>query len=118
MVGVNVIDRFVIAAKVKRILYLTGRDVSLLKGFGKVVLSTIAAGVITILARNFIWQTRPLVAFLICGSVFSTAYIVVLLLTGAVTADERHMLNRQLFSVLRGGSSRRANAIAEASDAY
>lgn len=117
MVSVNLIDRVVIAVKVKGILGLTRRDLPLLKGFGKAALAAIAAGVTTMLARNILWQARSFVAFVICGCVFSLVYISVLLLVAAITPDERQTINRFLNLTRRIGSTRRGGAIAQASDA-
>jgi O-antigen/teichoic acid export membrane protein len=117
MVGVNLIDRIVIAAKVKGILGLTRSDLKRLKGLAKVTLAAIAAGVVTMLARNIVWQARPFVAFVLCGFVFSLTYVSVLLLVAAFTPEERQTINRLLIRILRVGSGRRGDAIAQASDA-
>jgi O-antigen/teichoic acid export membrane protein len=59
MVAVNLVDRFVIAARVKKILGLTRRDLSLLKGFAKVAMATAVAGAVTIGARAILSGPDP-----------------------------------------------------------
>jgi len=101
MIGVNLIDRFVIAAKVKRILGLTRRDFPLLKDLGKVALSVVIATVITVFARVTFSEARSLVAFVVCGVVFSLVYMAGVLLFGVFTRHERQAVYRQFARIRR-----------------
>jgi len=108
MVAVNLVDRFVIAARVKKILGLTRRDLSLLKGFAKVAMATAVAGAVTIGARAILSGARPVLAFVVCGGIFLLAYLSAILLFGVFTRQERQAAQRQLIRVGRAISSRRA----------
>ena len=101
MVGVNLVDRFVIAAKIKRILGLSRRDFLLLKDLGKVALSALLAAVITVFARVTFAEARSLVAFVVCGAVFSLVYIAGVLLFGVFTFHERQVVYRQFARIRR-----------------
>jgi O-antigen/teichoic acid export membrane protein len=101
MICVNLIDRFVIAGKVKRILGLGRRDLPLLKDLGKVALSAVIASAITVFARGSFSEASSLVAFIVCGIVFSLVYITGLLLFGVVTRHERQAVSRQFARIRR-----------------
>jgi O-antigen/teichoic acid export membrane protein len=108
MVGVNLIDRFVIAIRIKKILGLTRSDLPLLKGFGKVALTATVAGLFTMVARVTLAEARPLTAFLVCGAIFSLVYLAGVWLFGVLTLQERDTIHRQFIRVARAISSRRA----------
>ena len=108
MVSVNVIDRLVIARKVKNILGVTRRDLYLLKDVGKIALASVIAAVVTIATRAFVVGAKPLVMLIICGLAFSLTYLLVVLLLGIVSQEERGAIARQLSRVSRLTSLRRA----------
>jgi len=98
----------VIAARVKKILGLTRRDLSLLKGFGKVALASAVAGAVTFAGRAMLSETRPFPAFVVCGGIFSLAYLAGILLFRVFTRQEREAAHRQFIRIGRAISSRRA----------
>jgi O-antigen/teichoic acid export membrane protein len=101
MIGVNIVDRLVIAAKVKRILGLDRRHLPLLKDVGKVALAALIAAGVTV-ATRIIWsQAGPLAAFAVCGVVFSAVYLIAILLLGVFTSEERGAFWRQLIRLRR-----------------
>lgn len=101
MIGVNVIDRLVIAAKVKKILELDRRHLHLLKDVGKVGLAALIAAGVTAGTRITWSQAKPIVAFAVCGAVFSMVYLVAIFLFGVFTSEERRAFWRQFIRLRR-----------------
>lgn len=108
MVTVNVIDRLVIARKVKNILGVTRRDLFLLKDVGKIALASITGAAVAFIARSFVIGMKPLLMLIVCGIAFSIAYLLAVLLLGIVSQEERGAITRQLARVGRLTSLRRA----------
>jgi len=109
MVSVNVIDRLVIALRVKKILGLSSSDLPRLKGFGKVVLASILAGSVTFLAHAILYSIKPLPAFVLCGFIFLMVYLASVLLLGVFTQDERAAALGQLVRLKSMFSTRRVD---------
>lgn len=108
MVSVNVVDRLVIARKVKNILGVTRRDFYLLKDVGKLAFASIAAAAVTLIVRSFLNGTKPLLMLVVSASAFGVAYLLAVLLLGVVSQEERGAIGRQLARVGRLTSLRRA----------
>ena len=101
MISMNVIDRLVIAGKVKKILGLDRGHFPLLKEVGKVALAALIAAAITAGTRIAWSQARPIVAFAVCGAVFSVVYLTATLLLGVITPEERGAFWRQFIRLRR-----------------
>jgi O-antigen/teichoic acid export membrane protein len=96
MVSINVIDRLVTAAKVKRILNVTRRDLVLLKDVGKVALASTAAALAAALVRSLVIGAQPLFVLALAGCVFAFVYLLGVVLLGVPTAEERGALHHHL----------------------
>jgi O-antigen/teichoic acid export membrane protein len=101
MIGVNIIDRLVIAVKVKKILGLNRRHFPLLKDVGKVGVAALIAAGITAGTRIALSQAKLVAAFAVCGAVFSVVYLIAILLLGVFTSEERGALWRQFIRLRR-----------------
>src|SRR5207249_5245539 len=78
MVGFSLADRFVETAKAWSIIGVKWRDAVLLRDVGKVAVAAGCAGLAAYLCRSAIINTglKPLVALVVCGSVFGGVYLV------------------------------------------
>jgi SAM-dependent methyltransferase len=101
VVAFNLIERLIIAARVGRILGITGRDVGLLRDIGKLGGAAFAAATVTWIVRSYAIEAPPLVALTACGIVFSVVYVVVVLLLGVLTPEERGIIERRFANLPR-----------------
>jgi O-antigen/teichoic acid export membrane protein len=92
VVGVNAVERLVIAVKAARILEVSWRDVALLEDVGKLLLFAIAAAVASVAARQFVLGGNPLAVLALGGIVHGLVYLSLVILSGMVTRDFREAL--------------------------
>ncbi len=105
MAGVNVLQTIIIGAKTARILQLNRGDWLLFRDLGKILLASVIAGGATLLIKIALVGSSAIITVLVCGSVFGTVYLCLLLLLKTATPEEREgfwrmatRLQQQLFS--------------------
>lgn len=96
VVFVNFLGRLATAVRMGRVVGVERGDVWLLKDVGKVAAATIAAAAVTWLARSALAGVKPFAVLVVCGVVFSLAYLAAALLLGVPTFAERDAARRQL----------------------
>jgi O-antigen/teichoic acid export membrane protein len=101
MISVNIIDRLVIAAKVKKILGLDRQHLPLFRDVGKVGLAALLAAGVRAGTRIAWSQAKPVVAFAVCSAVFAVVYVIAILLLGVFTSEERGAFWRQFIRLRR-----------------
>jgi O-antigen/teichoic acid export membrane protein len=91
VVGINLLLRVVLAARFTSVLGAGWRDLPLLKDVGKVALASGVAGFLCLFVRSLltIGNPKPLIILLVCFPVFAVVYLLVVLLLGVPTSDER-----------------------------
>jgi O-antigen/teichoic acid export membrane protein len=99
VIGVNAVERLVIARKVIRILGVAWRDVALLKDVAKLLLSAMAAALASELARDFMRGTTPWAVLAVSAIVFGVVYLSLLFLSGVPERDERRALRQAVLTV-------------------
>jgi O-antigen/teichoic acid export membrane protein len=108
VVGVSSIERLVTAVRYAKVLGFTRRDAVLFRDPGKLAVSALAAGLLTMVARSLMVDARPLFELAACGLVFTLAYASLVLASGVVTLEERDAIRRPLSFVQRFVGARRA----------
>lgn len=93
---VNLIERLATAQKVRRILGVGWSDLALFKDIGKLALAALGGGVATVLVRRFVAGAPPFWALVICGSIFSAAYLLLVFLFKVPSSSERAGLRHRL----------------------
>ncbi|HEX8475844.1 MAG TPA: oligosaccharide flippase family protein [Pyrinomonadaceae bacterium] len=99
-VAVNVVERFITAHKMARVLGVERRDAVLLTDIGKIALASVAAGAAAHFARVLMSDARPFVSLALCGVVFALVYLSAIVVTGMLTLDERQAI-RERFEQLQ-----------------
>jgi O-antigen/teichoic acid export membrane protein len=94
MVGIHVLDRLIMTGKACRTLGVTWRDAALLKDLNKIAAAVLLSALVTGLTRLTLLDVRPFFSLLICGIVFSLAYVACFALFGTLSAGERELVNR------------------------
>lgn len=96
VVAINLLLRFVLAAKYIRVLGVKLVDLVLLKDVGKVAAASGIAGLAALLARSLISTggRNPALVLLVCFVVFAIVYLACMLLFGVPTTDERDKVRR------------------------
>jgi SAM-dependent methyltransferase len=94
VVLLNLVERFVIAAKVGRILGVTRHDLGLLKDVGKLAVAAFAAAIAAWTVRSYGLEAPPIVVLTASGIVFCLAYFVAILILGVLTTEERDFIER------------------------
>jgi hypothetical protein len=74
----------------------------LLAGTAKLAVSAAAAAALTYGVRLLMAGSRPLVILLVCGAVFTPAYVVFVKMLGVVEPDEMQFLVRALLRPVQG----------------
>lgn len=101
VVVVGVIERIAVTQRLARILEFTRKDLPLLKDVGKIMIATLGASVVTIIARLFVVGLKPFYVLAVCGCVFAVAYLLFVLPLKVLTADEWNSLSEQFMKVAR-----------------
>ncbi len=94
VVGLNLIERLVIAFKVGQILEVSWRDLVLFKDVAKLLFAAMAAALATGLARNFMQGTSPLGVLAFSGIVFGFVYLSWIFILGVLAREEREALHQ------------------------
>jgi len=110
MVSVNLVDRLIEGAKACSIVNVRWCDIVLLKDVGKLAVAAFAAASLTALMRMFVVGQRPFLVLVVCGLVFSTAYVLIVLMLAIPTADEREEIRRACTSFIQSASRKRSLA--------
>lgn len=108
MVSVNVIERFITALKVRRILEMKEDDLKLFSDLGKLAVASLLAGAATWLVRPLVVGAKPLLVLAACGIVFASAYLIAVLLFKTLKISEREAIRRRLPFLNRFDFVRRA----------
>lgn len=95
-VSVNIIDRALVANKVRGILGTTLSRFVLFDGIGSLTLAVLAASLVTALVRALLVGLKPFFILAICGTCFSLVYLTAIFLFGILTLDERQKIWRGL----------------------
>jgi O-antigen/teichoic acid export membrane protein len=99
VIGVNAIERLVIAWKAAGILEVSWRDLVLLKDVAKLLLCAFAAALASVLARNFMPGTGPLGVLALSGTVYGLVYLSLVFLSGVLAREERDALREAVETV-------------------
>jgi O-antigen/teichoic acid export membrane protein len=102
VVFLGVADRAIQTWIFGRALHFGRRHLPQLTDTAKLALSAAAAALLTLGARMLMAGSRPLLVLLVCGAVFTPAYVLAVKLLGVVEPDEMQFLLRALLSPLQG----------------
>ncbi len=92
VVGVNAIERLVIASKASRILEVSWRDMALLADVGKLLLFAIAAALASVTARKLMPGAGPLAVMALGGIVHALVYMSLVFFSGVAAGEYREAL--------------------------
>ena len=101
-------ERAVVALKFGRILGMTWQDIILLKDVGKLALATAVAAASAAAARMAFIGAKPFVVLVVCGVVFTSVYLSLLLMLHIPDDDEFDVLRRQAARLRRFVPGKRA----------
>ncbi len=96
VVVVNLIERTITFTKAVQILGVVRADVLLLKDVGKIMVVSALAGLVAFVVRAFFESAHPFVTLVACGAAFSLAYLILIMLFGVLSSDEREMIRKNL----------------------
>ena len=92
VVGVNAIERLVIALKAARILEVSSIDLALFKDVGKLLLFAIAAALASVAARRLVPGAGPLPVLALGGIVHGLVYLSLVFFSGLAAGEYREAL--------------------------
>ncbi len=101
VVLISLIERIVTAMRMGQIVGVKRRDIWLLKDVGKLAACSALAGLISLMAKIYLSDVRPLVSLIVIGVVFSVSYLSTFLLSAILTTDEWEMISRQMARLRR-----------------
>lgn len=99
VVGINAVERLIVAGRVAKALELGRRDASAFKSLRAVTGAAFAAGVVTAAVRGAMSDGPPAVVLLVCGAVFTATYLLLGSRLAILTPDERLLVRRELARV-------------------
>jgi len=102
VVAVGVVDRVVQTWIFARVLHFGRRHLPLLKDTAKLALSAAGAAALSAGVRVLMAESRPIAVLLVCGSVFTAAYLGLVKILGVVEEDEMQFLIRALLNPALG----------------
>jgi O-antigen/teichoic acid export membrane protein len=102
VVILGVADRAIQTWIFGRALHFGRRHLPQLADTAKLALSAAAAALLTLGVRLLMAGSRPILVLLVCGAVFTPAYVLAVKLFGVVEPDEMQFLLRALLSPLQG----------------
>lgn len=102
VVVVGVADRAVQTWIFARVLHFGRRHLPLLGDTAKLALSAAGAAALTAGARLMVLGSRPILVLVVCGSVFTAAYVMFVKIFGVVEPDEMQFIVRALLSPIQG----------------
>jgi len=107
MASISVLESAIIASRVISILRIRFRDLEFLRDVVKIGAAACSAGAVALLVRAVIADMVPFAILAVCGSVFVSVYLSLILITGVLTPEElrsvRHSfvrLHQHIFSRL------------------
>lgn len=106
VVVINALERLIIAAKVGQVLGLSWSDLALFKDAAKLLGSAGMAAVVAGIGRAIVGQTpgaEPLAVLVICGTIYTLAYLGSARLLGAFGPADRKVVREQLASMYHRG---------------
>lgn len=114
-ISINLIDRTVVALKVKSILGIGRADLPLFGGIWRVAAASAAAGGVAFLVRSLVVGQRPFLVLAAGGATFCAAYLASILALRVLTPEERGaFLSRLAFRRRPGGAGAPAAGRTEA----
>jgi O-antigen/teichoic acid export membrane protein len=116
MVVFTYVGRAATVWKVTRILDVKPRDIALLTDVAKIAGASMAAGLVTSVARSYALGLPPLGTLAVCGVVFAIVYVAATLAFGVLAAEERAFIVTYLRRTTRSSSPSLAPAASVARD--
>jgi hypothetical protein len=116
MVVFTYVGRAATVWKVIRILDVKPRDIALLTDVAKIAGASMAAGLVTSVARSYALGLPPLGTLAVCGVVFAIVYVAATLAFGVLAAEERAFIVTYLRRTTRSSSPSLAPAASVARD--
>lgn len=107
VVGVNVIERLIVAFKAGSVLGVSRYDLPLLKDIGKLTLAAASAGVGTGAVRWLMGGRDAGIVLVVCAAVFTMAYAVCVLMLSVFGPEERLAVQERIAFWQRWGWYRR-----------
>lgn len=107
VVGVNIIERFVLGFKAGRVLGASWHHLSLFKDVGKLALASLAAGAVAAAVREWAVENDPFVILLLCGIAFGVTYVAAVLPLGVLTSEERGVIQQKIADASKWVSRRK-----------
>jgi O-antigen/teichoic acid export membrane protein len=104
VIAVSLIEHFVTAIRMGRVLGVRARDVLLLKDVGKVALATLAASGAALILKWLVSGAGPLILLMVCGVVFLAAYFISLVGVRVFTPTEYSAIRGRVERLRRRGS--------------
>lgn len=101
VVVVGIGDRVVQTWIFARVLHFGKRHLPLLGDTAKLALSAAGAALLTVGVRMLVLGSRPVLVLLVCGSVFTAAYLLFIKMFGIAEPDEMQFLARALLSPIQ-----------------
>lgn len=109
----SITERAATMIRMGRIVGVTRRDYVLIKDVWKMAMASTASGLLAFAARMYLVGARPIVVLVVCGAVFSAAYVSLFLISGILTRDEWEIVRRQLARLRRAPRGQAASLLAE-----
>jgi O-antigen/teichoic acid export membrane protein len=106
----SIIERIILSVKVGHLLGVQWRDWGLFKDVGKILIATVMASCLTLVARRLMAGSNLFVLLTVCGAIFSMCYALGLLLLGLLTTQERELIRQRSASLRHYLVRRRAQA--------
>jgi hypothetical protein len=82
------------------VLGVTRRDIGLIKDIAKLAFAAAAAALVTAIVRTQILSAKPLIILAVCGSLFTVAYVVIVLLLRIPSVEEKRVVLERLMPIL------------------
>jgi hypothetical protein len=98
----GVADRAIQTWVFGRAMHFGRRHLPQLVDTAKLALSAAAAALLTLGVRLVMAGSRPILVLLVCGAIFTSAYVLAVKLFGVVEPDEMQFLLRALLSPIQG----------------
>jgi O-antigen/teichoic acid export membrane protein len=95
VVGINLIEHFLVTYRSGRILGVSLADLVLLRDVGKLALATVIAALVAAFVRTMLLGLRPFYVFLGTGLVLLIVYVFVSLILAVPTTEERATVRRK-----------------------
>jgi O-antigen/teichoic acid export membrane protein len=100
VVVANFADRAIVSVRFGYVLGVTRRDIGLIKDIAKLAFAAAAAALVTAIVRTQILSAKPLIILAVCGSLFTVAYVVIVLLLRIPSVEEKRVVLERLMPIL------------------